>query len=157
MLVLARRATPEIARNIPVQQRAFVGQLVHVCDIRTLFAALRWWERRGCWSLRTTPSPLSNEETLSDRSAVDFTRALVYDCLLGLDDCTWLALVVNAENPASELECLPLGRRWQRFQEFNLALAIDDSSGVELGYAWYRIRLLSCVKVYHFLCGLLEC
>lgn len=107
-------------------------------------------------TLRTTPSSLSHVEATADRSGICLTSLGIYQSLLRLYNSTGLALVIDTKYFAPDLELASLASYGDGLVELELALAIKDVLGVELGYALDGLRIGSGIKVNHFLIRVLE-
>lgn len=111
---------------------------------------------RGKLTLRTSPSSLPNIETAANSPAVGLAALCINKALFGLDDCTWLALVIHAQYLGSDLELAAVACYGERLQELNLALSIKDVLGVKLGHAFDWCRVAARVEINDFLIGMLE-
>ncbi len=89
----------------------------------------------------SSPSSLSNVETAAYSPGVGLACLCIYKPLLCLNDCAGLALVVDTENLAPDLELAARAGHGDGFQALNLALTVKDILGVELGYASDRLSV----------------
>jgi hypothetical protein len=107
-------------------------------------------------TLRSAPSSLSDVEAASDRPRVRLTALCVHEALLGLYDRSWLALVVHTQDLAPDFEFAAFGAYGQWLEELDLALAIEDAFGIELGNAIDGSAVTARVEVDDLLVGVLE-
>jgi len=85
-------------------------------------------------TLWSTPSSLSNVEGTTVDNRIHFPRLRIHNRLLGLNNRR-LALVVHADDLVAELEFPACAAGRQLLEHGELALAVDDAPGVEVGYA----------------------
>jgi hypothetical protein len=107
-------------------------------------------------TLRSSPASLANIKPAPDRPRVRLAALHIHEALLGLDDRSWLALIVYTQDFAPDLEFAALGAYGQGFEELELALAIEDASGVELRDTFDWLAVAPCVEVDDILVGVLE-
>ena len=86
-------------------------------------------------TLGPAPTSLADVEAAADLPCVDLAGLRVDEQLLRLDDGAGLALVVDAEDFASDLEFAAFACHGNRLEKFELALAVEHTLGVELGDA----------------------
>ena len=86
-------------------------------------------------TLRPAPAPLSNIKGAANNTGIDLSALLIDNCLLGLHD-RGLPLVVDPNDLVTELKFPSCARRRQLLVDSDFALPVDDSFGVEAGYAW---------------------
>jgi hypothetical protein len=135
-----------------------LGRQLSLADfIRAVLSAFRGRIVYCRRTLGPSPSALADEEARADGAGVDFSRVLVDDGLLGLDDGAGLALVVDAQDFGAEFEGAALRGGGEGFEELEQALAVDDAAGVEFGDAGDRVRGLRRVEIDYFLRCLFEC
>jgi hypothetical protein len=108
------------------------------------------------FTLGTSPSTLTNVKPTANSPAVCLASLGIYKPLLCLDNCAGLSFVVDTEHLTPDLELATFAGRRNRLEEFELALAVEDMLGVELGYTsdWLSVR--ASVEVDYFLIGVLE-
>jgi hypothetical protein len=99
---------------------------------------------------------LANIKSTAYSPAVCLPRLCVHQPLLGLDDRTRLALVINTKDLAPDLELAAFAGDRNRLEEFKLALTIKDMLGVKLGYTIDGFGVRAGVKVDYFLVRVLE-
>lgn len=105
----------------------------------------------------TSPVSLSNKKRTPNSCRIALARLLIHDVLLGLDDRARLALVVDADDFAAQLEGAAGGGGGEGLQEGHETLPVDDAAGVEFGDAGDGGAALRGVEVDYFLRGVLEC
>ena len=107
-------------------------------------------------TLRSSPSTLTNVKATANSPAVCLACFGIHEPLLCLDDCAGLPLVVDTEHLTPDLELATLAGGRNRLQEFELALAVENMLGIELGYTsdWLSVR--ASVEVDYFLISVLE-
>ena len=118
---------------------------------------LWWWVVDRGWALWSTPVTLADEESRADGAGIDLPGLGINQLLLGVDNGTGLALVVDADNLVAELELASRRGWWEWLQELDRALAVKDTAGVELWNIWDRDGTLDLVEVDNLLGGGLEC
>lgn len=77
--------------------------------------------------------------------------------MLGLDNGTSLALIIDSNDFAANVELLPSTGWWERFEECDLSLTVYCTARVELGYSGDRGGFLSRVEVGDFLIREFKC
>lgn len=107
-------------------------------------------------TLRTSPSSLAHVEATADRSGICLTALGIYQSLLRLYNSPGLALVIDTKYFTPDLELASLASYGDGLVKLELALAIKDVLGVELGYALDGLRVGSSIKVNHLLVRVLE-
>jgi hypothetical protein len=107
-------------------------------------------------TLRTSPSTLTNVKATANSPAVCLACFGIHEPLLCLDDCAGLSLVIDTKHLTPDLKLATLAGRRNRLQEFELALAVENMLGIELGHTsdWLSVR--ASVEVDYFLIGVLE-
>ena len=110
----------------------------------------------GLLTLGTSPSPLANVESAANRPGIRFSRFRIDDALFRLDNCARLALVVDTEDFAPELEPAALASHGQRLQEFHLALPVKRRLGIEFWNALDWRGIAACIEINDVLVGVLE-
>jgi hypothetical protein len=108
------------------------------------------------FTLRTSPSSLAHVEATADRSGICLTGLGIYQSLFCLYNSTRLALVIDTKYLTPDLELASFASYGNGLVELELALAIKDVLGVELGYALDGLRVGSGIKVNHLLIRVLE-
>ena len=107
-------------------------------------------------TLGTTPATLANQEAAALYLGIHLAGLRINDRLLGLNDGTGLALVIDSDDFVAQLK-LPSGtRRGQWLQDCNLALAIHAMAVIQIGNARDLDGLLARVEISHLLVGELE-
>jgi hypothetical protein len=76
--------------------------------------------------------------------------------LLRLDDSSWLSLVINTKHFTPHFEVFAFRGHGKWLEELQLALAVEDMLGVELGHAFNGRAVRTRVEVNDFLVGVLE-
>lgn len=106
-------------------------------------------------TLRSTPTALANVEATAYSSGVGLSTLSINKALFRLHDGS-LALVINTEYLAPHLKLASIAcyRKW--FEDLDLALAIEDVLGVELGNTFNRFCIAARVKVNDLLVRVLE-
>lgn len=99
---------------------------------------------------------MTDVEATSYSPAVSLARLGIYEPLLCLNDCTRLALVVNAKHLAPDLKFAALASYGNWLQEFEFTLAVKDMFGVELGYTSDGFGVGARVEVNDLLIGMFE-
>ena len=143
--------------RLPVQMCTVRRQLDLVDLVRGILPALGRRVVDGRGALGSSPAALADEEAAADGAGVHLFGLLVDDERLALDHRAGLALVIHAEHFAAQLELAALGCGWERLEELDAALPVQDSPRVEFRHTWDRVAFLCRVEVDYFLCGLFEC
>lgn len=99
---------------------------------------------------------MTDKEAATDDLRVDLARIGIHDGLFRLDDRAGLALVVDAEHLVAQLVPGAGAGGGERLEDGDLALAIEDTAGVEGGDTGDGIGLLGGVEVGDFLVGEFE-
>jgi hypothetical protein len=99
---------------------------------------------------------LTDEKARANGSGVYLACLFIYNGLLGLNHCAGLAFIIDSNDLRPQLEFSSFGGGREWFQELDQALAVDDTSGVELGHTGDWIARLRSIEVDDFLGGLLE-
>lgn len=99
---------------------------------------------------------MAHVEATADRSGIRLTGRGIYQSLFRLYNSTGLALVIDTKYFAPDLELASLAGYGDGLVKLELALAIKDVLGVELGYALDGLRVGSSIKVNHLLIRVLE-
>jgi hypothetical protein len=107
-------------------------------------------------TLRSSPTTLPNVKPTSHGPGIHLARRFIHKRLLRLDDRSRLALVIHTQHLASYFEALALGCHRERLEELELALAVKDMLGVELGDAINRRAVGARVEIDHFLVCMLK-
>jgi hypothetical protein len=107
-------------------------------------------------TLRSSPTSLSDVKAASYRPRVRLAALCIHKTLLRLDDSAWLALIVYAQYFAPDLELSALGAYGQGLEKLDLALAVENTFRIELGYALNGRAVAARVEVDDFLVGVLE-
>ena len=137
-----------------VEESGLVGGLIDEDGVRLL--ALGRGVIGGRGALGAVPAALADEEGAGGDAGVDVAVADIDEVGLDIDDTARLALVVDAQDLGADFELLALGGGGEGLEEFNLALAVEDSRGVELGDVGDLDGLLGGVEVDHIGLGALE-
>lgn len=137
-----------------VQQSRLGVSLVFQCGIWRLPFGRREVLRRR--PLGSAPVALSNEESRADNTSVDLASLGINEVNLRLNDGTRTALVIDTEDLGARFEAAAFGRRGKGLVEFDLALSVNDTAGVEVGDAGDLDGFLVGIKVDYFLGVLLE-
>jgi hypothetical protein len=136
-----------------VEMRRLHCSLSDACRIR---GAVGRWVVGYFGTLGTSPSTLADVEAASYSPRIGLAALCVHKTLLRLDDCARLALVVYAQDLASDLELSALGAYGQGLEELEFALAIENALGVELGHAFNWCAVATRVEVDDILVRVLE-
>lgn len=121
-------------RRIPVKQSRLRSQLKANRSIRLLPLRRRIILRRR--PLRSTPITLTNKETTANSPAIHLSSLLIHNLLLGLNNSSCLALIINTNDLGPKLESAAFGCRWEGLEESEGALTVEDSLVVEFGHIW---------------------
>jgi hypothetical protein len=106
-------------------------------------------------TLRSTPTALTDVETTAYSPSIGLTALCINKTLLRLYHSS-LALVIDTKHLASDLKLASVARHREWFEDLDLALAIEDMLGVELGNTFNRLCIAARVKVNDLLIGVLE-
>ena len=101
-------------------------------------------------TFRSFPIPLSNKKPTPHSLRVCLSR-LINQKLLSLNDRARLALIIDSDDFTADREFLPCAGRWEWLEECDLALSIDYTSRIELGYTWDWGGFLAGVEVGDFI------
>ena len=137
-----------------VEESGLVGGLVDEDGVRLLTLGRR--VVGGRWALGSVPAALADEEGAGGDTGVDVAVADIDEISLDIDDTAGLSLVVHTQNLGADFELLAVRAGGERLEEFNLALAVENSPGIELGDVGDLNGLLGGVKVDHIDLGALE-
>jgi hypothetical protein len=137
-----------------VQEGRLRRSLVDVCGCWLLAGG--WVVVYILWALGSAPAALADEEARGSDAGVGLTCFGIDEGGLGLNDGAGLSLVVNANNFVADFEFAAGRGDWERLQESNTALAIDDALRVELGNTGNWLGGGASVEVNYFLVGVLE-
>jgi len=107
-------------------------------------------------TLRSSPTTLPDVKPTPHGSGIHLARRFIHKRLLRLDDSSRLALIIHTQHLASYFEAHALGCHRERLEELELALAVKDMLGVELGDAVNRRAVGARVEIDHFLVCMLK-
>jgi hypothetical protein len=99
---------------------------------------------------------LTNKECAATHDGICLAVLSINQGVLRLDDGAGLALVVDAHDPAADLEPAAGRGGGKRLEEGHLALAVDDAARVELGDAGDGLGRGAGVEVDDILVRVLE-
>jgi hypothetical protein len=99
---------------------------------------------------------LANKEAAGNDLGVHLAGLFVHDRLLGLDDSTGLALIIDTNNSVAQLKFTAGASGRKRLQYCELTLSVDTKAVIEVGHSGDVNSFLAAVEISHFLVGELE-
>lgn len=107
-------------------------------------------------TFRPAPVTLTNQKAARQNLRVNLAALLVDNRLLGLNDGTGLALVIDSNHLVAQLKLPPSAGWWEGLQDCELALAVNAVAVVQIGNTGDVDGLLACIEISHLLIGELE-